>query len=158
MGGGSSSDVGSGGMITKIAAAKIAASSGCSTIITLGENLSPVKKLEKDGKFTIFLSKENPESARKRWIGDNLNTKGILVVDDGAANALSKGKSLLPAGVVEVEGSFDRGDAVVIKTLKGKEIGRGLCAYSAKDAKKIMRQKSDKIEEILGFSGRDEII
>lgn len=158
MAGGSGTDVGSGGMVTKIAAAKIAASSGCSTVITFGKEENPINNLIEGGKFTIFLSKENPESARKRWIADNLNTKGFLVVDDGAATALLKGKSLLPAGVTEVEGSFDRGDAVIIRNAKGKEIGRGLSAYSSKDAKKIMRLKSEKIEEILGFSGRDEII
>ena len=109
-------------------------------------------------KNTIFISKENPDSAKKRWIADGLTAKGSVVVDDGAVQALKNGKSLLPAGVVKVEGEFDRGDTIMVKTKDNKEIARGLSTYSSEDAKKIIGSKSEKIPEILGFLGRDELI
>mgnify|MGYP000087180141 CR=1 FL=1 len=158
MAAGSVSEVGSGGMVTKISAAKIAVSSGCHTIITLGKNNNPVSNLFNGEKNTIFISKENPDSAKKRWIADGLTAKGSVVVDDGAVQALKNGKSLLPAGVVKVEGEFDRGDTIMVKTKDNKEIARGLSTYSSEDAKKIIGSKSEKIPEILGFLGRDELI
>jgi glutamate 5-kinase len=158
MAGGSLSDVGSGGMATKIAAAKIAVRSGCHTVILHGEAPAPLSRLMKGEKHTIFISGKTPLSARKHWIADTLHVSGTLVVDDGAAKALAGGKSLLPAGVKEIKGRFERGDAVAVTTLEGAEIARGLVAYSAEDARRIIGHNSKEIETILGFAGRDALI
>jgi len=154
----STSDTGSGGMVTKIQAAKIADAFGSHTIITLGMVANPIKKLAAGAKHTIFVSNQDVKTARKNWIAENLNAKGEVAIDDGALAALKKGKSLLPAGVTAVKGSFARGDTVRIKTAEGKEIGRGLIAYPAAEAKAIIGHKSAEIEEILGFAGREELI
>lgn len=158
MGKDSASDTGSGGMITKIAAAKIADSSGCHTIITIGKVSNPIKKLALGGKHTKFISRQDAEKARKNWIAKNLSTKGEVIIDEGALAALNKGKSLLPAGVKSLKGNFDRGDTVLIKTAKGEEIGRGLIAYPVAEARRIIGHKSREIEAILGFPGREELI
>ncbi len=158
MAGGSHSGVGTGGMVTKIMAAKIAVGSGCNTIITLGKQKNPLKKLEDGGKHTVFISRQNPDKARKSWIAEGLAARGEIIVDDGAIKALGSGKSLLPAGVVEVRGEFDRGDKIVVKSKDNKEIGRGLSAYSSKDARKIIGHKSSEIKSVLGFEGREELI
>lgn len=155
---GKGSDISSGGMITKIAAAKIAVASGCATIIAKGDIKNPVSALEKGEKHTLFISAGTPKSARKNWIAHNLNVTGDIVIDAGAAEALAKGNSLLPAGVKAVKGDFIRGDAVTIKDENNNEIGRGLIAYSAKDAMKIIGKKSTEIDSILGFKGREELI
>lgn len=158
MAGGATSHVGSGGMVTKIAAAKIAVASGCHMVITKGTPLHPIKTLQEGRKCTWFLSKENPISARKHWIAGSIAPAGKVVVDEGAERALLQGKSLLPAGVKEVVGNFNRGDAVIVVTLQGKEIGRGLIAYTSEEARRIIGRKSGEIEEILGYSGRNELI
>jgi glutamate 5-kinase len=150
--------VGSGGMITKIAAAKIAMSSGCDVILTLGTNLNPIKTLEEGGKHTLFISQENSINARKRWIASSLNIAGVIVVDNGAVRALRAGNSLLPAGVVDIKGVFKRGDTVEIKDCSLKKVGLGISAYSSRDAKMIMGHKSQDIENLVGFSGRNELI
>ena len=105
-----------------------------------------------------FLSPATPVTARKKWIAGQLEPKGIITVDKGAENALSKGNSLLPAGVTKVEGAFERGDAVIIKSETGNEIGRGLIAYDAGDADKIKGLKSKAIESLLGQDTRIELI
>jgi glutamate 5-kinase len=97
-------------------------------------------------------------AARKRWIAGTLEPKGALVVDKGAAQALASGKSLLPAGVTRVEGSFERGDAVAIRNCEGVELGRGLSAYDHEEAKAIIGRKSSEIAEILGYLGRPELV
>ncbi len=158
MAGGVSSDVGSGGMVTKIAAAKIAVRAGCHTVITEGSRMNPLKHLFAGATHTIFVSNQTPLSARKHWIADSLHVAGDIIVDDGAVKALESGKSLLPAGVKDIKGRFERGDAVAVKTLKGKEIARGLVAYSAEDARRIMGHNTKEIEQILGFAGRDALI
>lgn len=158
MGGNSLSDVGSGGMITKIAAAKIAVSSGCHMAITAGKPAHPLKTLMQGARASWFMASATPLTARKHWIASSLYPMGELRVDDGAYKALREGKSLLPAGVVAISGQFNRGDAVTIKDRVGLEIGRGIVAYSAQDASLIMGKKSTEIEGILGFSGRDELI
>lgn len=158
MGGSALSGVGSGGMITKIEAAKIASHNGCNTVITLGTGHHPIKALERGGKATWFLSDESPMNARKRWIASSLNIAGEVVIDEGALKALRNGKSLLPAGVIDIEGEFDRGDMVVIKDYHLMDVGRGLVAYSSDDARLIMGHHSKEIEHIIGFSGRDELI
>jgi glutamate 5-kinase len=107
---------------------------------------------------TWFLPTAEPRTARKRWIAGSLNPMGVLVVDDGAARALRRGTSLLPAGVAAVEGSFERGDPVVVRARDGREVARGLSAYSSADARAIAGHKSGEIEAILGYRGRDEMI
>jgi glutamate 5-kinase len=153
----------SGGMVTKIAAARVALSAGCRMVIAKGKRMNPLAALEQrpeDGGAlcTWFLPSAEPTSARKAWIAGHVNATGVLVVDDGAMRALSHGASLLPAGVTAVQGEFDRGDVVIVRTQEGREVARGLVAYSADDARKILRHKSTEIPEILGYQGRDEMI
>jgi len=144
--------VGSGGMRTKIEAAKIAVSAGCATAITKGAGLHPLKRLAEGGKSTWFLPHETPKAAYKAWIAGSLAPQGVLVVDDGAAAALRAGKSLLPAGVTDVRGAFEKGDAVRILGASGTEIARGLARYDAGDARKIKGLKSGAIEAALGYA------
>ncbi|SMF82319.1 glutamate 5-kinase [Azospirillum oryzae] len=153
----------SGGMVTKIAAARVALSAGCRMVIAKGKRMNPLAALERrpeDGGAlcTWFLPSAEPTSARKAWIAGHVNATGVLVVDDGAMRALSHGASLLPAGVTAVQGDFDRGDVVIVRTQEGREVARGLVAYSADDARKILRHRSTEIPEILGYQGRDEMI
>jgi glutamate 5-kinase len=156
----------SGGMVTKIAAARIAMSAGCSMLIARGKIMGktaasvagPLAALEAGDRATLFLPRGEPRSARKAWIAGAINPSGVVIVDDGAARALQRGTSLLPAGVVAVEGVFERGDAVIIRTRAGAEAGRGLSAYSSVDIRRIAGHKSGEIAEILGYRGRDEII
>lgn len=155
-------DVGSelsrGGMVTKIVAAKIAVGAGANLVITSGKVMNPLAVLGKDAPCTWFVASTNPVLSRKRWIAGTLEPRGAVVIDDGARAALEAGRSLLPAGVVKVDGAFGRGDAVVIRDLEGRELGRGLIAYERADAERIMGRKSSEIEEILGFAGRTEMI
>ncbi len=148
----------SGGMVTKLAAARIAMAAGCRMAIAKGEALRPLQAIEAGAKATWFLPGSEPRTARKRWIAGTLNPMGVLVVDAGAVAALRRGTSLLPAGVTEIEGEFERGDAVAIKTRDGREVARGLSAYSSEDARAIAGHKSGEIEAILGYRGRDEMI
>lgn len=156
--GGVGSGVGTGGMVTKLQAAKIALAAGCHMAIARGNVEHPLKALADGGRATWFIASENPMSARKRWIGGGLHSAGKVVVDSGAAEALKGGKSLLPAGVKGVEGEFERGDAVLIVEANGRTIGKGLTAYSAADARRIAGRKSQESEEILGFKGRVALI
>jgi len=158
MGGGSASAVGSGGMATKIAAAKIATSAGCAMAITAGAPLHPVARLEEGADCSWFLPSQNPENARKQWIAGSLRPNGAVTIDAGALQALRSGKSLLPAGVVAVSGQFARGDTVSVLDRDGNEIARGMIAYSERDAARIIGKRSADIEALLGFRGRDEII
>ena len=148
----------SGGMPTKLAAAKQCIESGCHMVICEGREMFPLSTLEKGADCTWFIPSGNPRTARKRWISGSLQSLGSIIVDDGAATALKHGRSLLPAGVCRIEGSFQRGDAVTICTTDGREIGRGLIAYSSEDAAKIIGHKTSEIENLLGYRGRDEII
>ncbi|MDX1581129.1 MAG: glutamate 5-kinase, partial [Alphaproteobacteria bacterium] len=150
--------VGSGGMITKVAAARIALSAGCDVLITSGLTTRPITTYRDSGKGTWFRAEESPLALRKQWIAGTLNPAGVLVVDEGAEHALGNGKSLLPAGVVRVEGKFDRGDAVVLRNEAGEELARGLCAYSSTEAAKIAGHKTGEIEAILGYQGRGELV
>ena len=152
------SGVGSGGMITKIEAGKIALGAGCNMVIASGHEMHPLRRILDGGRCTWFVAEASALQSRKRWIAGTLQPIGHLVVDDGAAAALAKGKSLLPAGVKKVEGSFTRGDTVSIVTALGREIARGLVAYDANDAARIAGMKSGDIEKVLGFRGRDELI
>ncbi|MGO8915655.1 MAG: glutamate 5-kinase [Stellaceae bacterium] len=158
MGGVAPAGYSSGGMVTKLAAARIALAAGCRMAIARGDALHPLAALEAGARCTWFLPAAEPRTARKRWIAGALNPMGALIVDDGAAAALRRGTSLLPAGVVAVEGSFERGDAVVVRSREGRELARGLSAYSSADARAIAGHKSGEIETILGYRGRHEMI
>ena len=148
----------SGGMRTKLAAARIATQAGCAMAIAVGHVARPLQALIDGGRCTWFLPAEDGRSARKRWIAGSLQPAGRLVVDPGAARALASGRSLLPAGVRVVEGEFERGDAVLVQRPDGTVLGRGLSAYASADARRIAGHKSDEIEAILGWRGRDEMV
>jgi len=148
----------SGGMVTKLAAARIAMGAGCRMLIAKGDAPAPLAAIEAGAPASLFLPRAEPRSARKAWIAAAVNPAGTIVVDDGAANALRQGKSLLPAGVVSVDGAFERGDCVVVRTRAGTEAGRGLSAYASGDIERIAGHKSGEIAAILGYRGRNEII
>jgi glutamate 5-kinase len=148
----------SGGMRTKLVAARIATQAGCAMAIALGHTDHPLRKLGDGARCTWFLAAPEGRSARKRWIAGGLAPVGVLTVDAGAARALAAGRSLLPAGVRGVQGGFQRGDAVIVSAPDGGHIARGLCAYASADAERIAGHRSDEIEAILGWRGRDEMI
>ena len=152
------SGVGSGGMITKIEAGKIALAAGCNMVIGSGHALNPLRRIEEGAASTWFVASASPLASRKRWIAGTLVPMGRLIVDQGAAKALGSGKSLLPAGVKRIEGAFARGDAVSIVSEGGSEIARGLVAYDAAEAARIAGRRTGDIEVILGFRGRDEMV
>ena len=158
MAGGSVSGVGSGGMTSKLIAAKIATAAGCEVVIAKGKMAGPITALRAGGRATRFRASTTPAAARKRWIAGVLKPQGTLIIDAGAVKALSAGKSLLPAGIRQVDGRFERGDAVVVRDGDGHEVARGLAAYSASDAERIAGKRSLEIEAILGYRGRDEMI
>ncbi len=148
----------SGGMVTKLQAARIATAGGSRMAIADGRGMHPLRGLDDGAPCTWFAATATPLTARKTWIAGALNPVGAITVDAGAERALSGGKSLLPAGVTGVSGQFGRGDAVRIKSADGREIGCGLSAYSSVDAGRIAGHKSREIEAILGYRGRDEMI
>lgn len=152
------SELSRGGMRTKIEAAKIATSAGTHMVIASGRKLHPLRAIAASGPCTWFLTPANPVTSRKKWIAGALEPKGAIHIDGGAVAALRRGKSLLPAGVVKIDGEFARGDAVVVRGPDGAEIARGLVAYDAKNALKILGQNSERIEAILGYAGRSEMI
>ncbi len=158
MAGRSVSDLGTGGMATKILAARIAVSAGCHLCIAAGHFRHPVRRIEEGGRCTWFVPNATPIAARKQWIAGSLRPAGAVTIDFGALRALLEGRSLLPAGVTGSRGRFDRGDTVSVLTSDGSEIARGIIAYSDVDAAKIMGRKSSEIEALLGFRGRDEMI
>jgi glutamate 5-kinase len=147
-----------GGMRTKIEAGKIALAAGTSMVIASGEVMHPLRDIAAGAPCTWFLASSDPVAARKRWIAGQLEPAGHVHIDAGAEKALLSGKSLLPAGVTRVEGQFERGDAVVIRGADGRELGRGLVAYSNADAAQIIGKKSGAIEKVLGHAGRAELI
>ena len=158
MAGEAASDHARGGMRTKIEAGKIATTAGTHMVIASGHVDNPLGAIEAGARTTWFLTPGNPVTSRKKWIAGALEPKGTLTIDAGAAAALRRGKSLLPAGVIRVDGGFGRGDAVVIRGPDGAEIGRGLVAYDAEDASKIVRKSSGDILLILGIEGRAEMV
>ena len=158
MAGAAGSGLSRGGMQTKIEAGKIATAAGTHMVIASGRLDHPLRAIENDARCTWFLTVGNPVTARKKWIAGSLEPKGTLVIDAGAVAALRRGNSLLPVGVVRIEGGFARGDAVIIRGPDGIEIGRGLCAYDAEDAQKIRGRSSGDIDALLGFSGRAEMV
>ncbi|MCP5367620.1 MAG: glutamate 5-kinase [Hyphomicrobiales bacterium] len=158
MAGATNTAVGTGGMVTKLAAAKIAMGAGCRMVITDGRPERPLGRLLEGANATWFLPSATPRTARKGWIAGSLKPMGAITLDAGAVAALERGKSLLPAGVTAVSGRFERGDAVLVLGPDGRELGRGLSAYSSADAKRIMGHKTSEIERTLGYRGRDEMI
>jgi len=149
---------GSGGMVTKLAAGRIAMGAGTAMVIADGTAEHPLSRLEAGARCTWFMPTANPKTARKKWIAGSLKPAGSLILDAGALNALGAGKSLLPAGVVKVDGEFQRGDALSIRDPNEREIARGLAAYSAEDARRIIGHNTSEIETILGYRGRDELV
>jgi len=158
MAGESATDVGSGGMITKIAAARIALRAGCHMVIASGHAPHPLQSIESGAPCSWFTARRSPASVRKQWIAGTLKPRGEVIVDGGAAAALADGKSLLPAGVLEVSGAFERGDAVIVRDRSGAELAHGLVAYSAGAARRIIGRRSSEIAGILGYRGPDELI
>ncbi len=158
MAGASASAHARGGMVTKIEAGKIATTGGTHMLIASGHVAHPLERIADGAPCTWFLTPANPVTSRKKWIAGSLEPRGALVIDAGAVRALRSGKSLLPAGVTKIQGSFGRGDAVLVRGPDGHEIGRGLIAYDAEDADKIKGRSSADIVSILGFGGRTEMI
>ena len=154
MAGETRSDVGTGGMATKVQAASIAMHAGCSTVIASGAIPHPLRALNDGARCTIFRASATPAAARKQWLAGVLEVCGDLQIDDGAVRALRDGSSLLPVGVVTVSGSFRRGDVVTLKNASGADIGRGLAEYSDEEAARLAGLQSDQIEDALGYRGR----
>ena len=156
----SNNTYGSGGMKTKIDAAKICMSAGCHMIITNGNFNNPIKKLIKENKATWFIPKISKLDARKRWIIGSIAPKGEIIIDEGAIRAIISGKSLLPAGIKKVIGKFNKGDNIIIRSFNEneKEFARGLCSFSSEEIEKIKGMHSSKIEKILGYSSKDEVV
>lgn len=151
-------EVGSGGMVTKLAAAKIAYAAGCSTVITLGDREHPLLALNDGARATWITPPYNPETARETWLRSHLNPEGDITVDAGAERALRNGSSLLPVGVTGVSQGFKRGAAVAIKSPAGIVIGKGITAYSAADIDRIKSLKTDAVEAVLGYRGRPAVV
>ena len=158
MAGPAHADYASGGMVTKLEAARIATSAGCHMVVCDGRDAHPLDRLQGGGRCTWFKASSNPPQARKKWIAAGLKPSGWIAVDNGAARALARGKSLLAAGITGVGGTFDRGDLVTVKDADDAELGRGLSHYSNTDAARIAGCNSSEIQGILGFRGRDEVI
>jgi glutamate 5-kinase len=158
MGGGAATALSNGGMKTKLDAAQMATSSGCHMVIAKGIEKHALAQLLAGGRATWFTATTKPQLARKDWISSAVKVSGSVTVDNGAVRALGLGKSLLPAGVTAVEGMFDRGDTIAIKTTDGKIIAKGIAGYTSEETKKIRGKKSDDVEAILGYSHRDTLI
>ncbi len=158
MAGESTSAHGTGGMVSKLAAAKIATGAGCKVILGEGKTPHPLQNLMGGARSTLFEAATTPRRARKHWIAASISVMGRIRIDAGAEKALNRGSSLLPAGVVSVSGDFERGDAVLIENHRGLAIAKGLTAYDASDARAISGRQSHEIEAILGFRGRDAMV
>ena len=158
MAGGSGSQVGTGGMVTKIEAARIATRGGCAVVLGKGAVDRPILALEAGAPCTLFPAQGSPRRARKDWIAASLGVAGSLVIDEGAVQALKRGGSLLPPGVRQVEGDFEKGDTVLVTTPTGVAIAKGLVASDAADARRIAGRRTEEIEAILGYRWRDELV
>ncbi len=160
MAGGAGSGIGKGGMATKVRAAQRAARSGAATVIASGRESNVLSRLASgESVGTCLVAELAPMAARKQWLADQLQTRGRLILDAGAVRVLmEQGKSLLPIGVTELEGDFERGDLVTCLAPDGKEVARGLMNYGASDARRILRRPSSEIESILGFVEEPELI
>ena len=151
-------ELGSGGMNTKIEAAKICQLSGCDMIIANGLYLNPIDKIIKENNCTLFISKVSKLDARKKWIISSISPKGELIIVEGAKKALKNGKSLLAAGIIKVIGKFDKGDHIKILDIVNKECARGLSSFSSSEIKKILGHHSKEIEKILGYTAKSEVV
>ena len=158
MGDSANAEFASGGMATKLAAARIATHSGVAMMICNGETIAPLTALADGAKSSIFTAQIAPSTARKNWIASALDRAGVITIDDGACAALQKGRSLLPAGVTKVTGTFERGDLVDIEETSGKVIARGLMAYSSREANLLKGHKSSNFDVIIGYDGRAELV
>jgi glutamate 5-kinase len=160
MAGGAGSRVGTGGMITKVLAAKRAAGSGASTVIAWGREPDVLVRLTQGEAIgSLFVAATAKVAARKQWMADHLQLRGAVVVDDGAAGKVrDEGKSLLPIGVTEVQGEFHRGDVIAVRSLAGVELARGLANYGSSEARLIARHPSSEFEKLLGFMAEAEMI
>ncbi len=158
MAGSAGSELSRGGMVTKIEAGKITTRAGTSMIIASGKRNNPITAIQNGERCTFFKAQTIKGGARKTWIAGQLKTVGSITVDKGAANALQRGKSLLPAGVTKIDGPFLRGDTITINGLDGTTLGQGLIAYDSNEADLIKGKQSDQLEEILGYSGRSALI
>lgn len=158
MAGGSGSAHGSGGMVTKLQAAKIAQGAGCHMVLASGRVSAPLTALAKGARATVFEAHDNPHKARAAWIAGGLEPGGRLHLDAGAGAALAAGKSLLPVGITAIDGDFERGDCVALINAEGHEIGRGLCAYASAEAKRMIGVSSAELESVLGYRGRAELV
>ena len=151
-------DFGSGGMNTKIEAAKICNLAGCNMIIANGLHLNPISQIEKKNNCTWFISKVSKLHARKKWIISSISPKGELTIDEGAKKALGNGKSLLAAGIKKVSGKFNKGDHIKILDNKNKEFARGLSSFSSEEINKILGCHSNEINKILGYTSKSEVV
>ncbi|MHB1198039.1 MAG: glutamate 5-kinase [Polaromonas sp.] len=160
MAGGVGSSIGSGGMITKILAAKRAAGSGASTVIAWGrEPQALIRLIQGEAIGTLLVAQTQKMQARKQWIADHLQLRGAVTVDAGAASKVrDEGKSLLPIGMTEVQGDFSRGDVIAVRNADGTEIARGLANYSSAEARLICRKASSEFEKLLGYTGEPEMV
>ena len=160
MAGGAGSAIGRGGMMTKVLAAKRAARSGASTVIAWGREPDVLLRLAAGEAIGTALMAATPKrAARKQWMSDHLQLEGAVVVDDGAAPKVREdGKSLLPIGVVEVQGEFHRGDVIAVRSARRRGVARGLANYSSSEARLIARRPSAEFERLLGFTGEPEMI
>jgi glutamate 5-kinase len=160
MAGGAGSSIGKGGMITKILAAKRAAGSGASTVIAWGRERDALLRLSQgEGIGTLLVAPTQKSQARKRWMADHLQLRGAVQVDEGAAaKLLGEGKSLLPIGMVGVEGEFARGDVIAVRDAAGREIARGLANYASAEARLLCRKPTAEIEKLLGYLAEPEMI
>lgn len=159
MAGGAGSSIGKGGMLTKILAAKRAARSGASTVIVSGRIPDVLVRLsEGESLGTLLVSESEPLSARRQWMADHLQLKGYCVIDEGAVQAIRKGKSLLPIGVKSVQGEFLKGEVISCFDQEGKEVARGLSNFSSETARKLKGKHSSEIEETVGYIERQELI
>ena len=150
--------VGTGGMATKLTAARIAQGAGCATLITLGSRPAPLQAVEDGAMATLVEPSLSPSAAYKSWIAGSLAPQGSVTIDAGAVTALKSGKSLLPAGVRRIEGRFGKGDAILVLDPAGQEVGRGLSRYDAAEADKIKGLRSDAIEGVLGYTDGPTLI
>lgn len=158
MAGGTGSHHGSGGMVTKLQAAQIAQSAGCHMVLADGRQKNPLKALGKGARSSLFIAHDTPLTARKNWIAHTLKPAGQLHMDGGAEAALQSGKSLLPVGVTQIDGTFERGDCVGLVNAAGQEIGRGLAALASDEARLMMGKASDTRDDVLGAPSRAEIV
>ena len=149
---------GSGGMLTKLEAAKICMNSGCNMLIANGNILNPIEQIIKKKLFTWFVPKISNLDARKKWIISSLSSAAKIYIDQGASRALKSGKSLLPSGVIKVAGTFKKGDNILIVDNNGVDIARALSSFTSNEIDKIKGLQSNQIENILGYSSKSEII